>query len=296
METATSEVLFVRLIFVFLASCFALFVSRIAWKKGYYLLPPNNSERDVPKGKEVFLAFSAFFFIEIILAPFLFAIFLYFKEGKIFDLTTYNFSLEFKSWTNILIIFLTSFVVTLIYAWIPKKSREAIWGSPSEIRNIYQNIRDFLVGSMTWIIVYPWIIVIGQLLSILISLFYKGPLPLQTAVQHLKDILNYPILFALTAVSVVTIIPYVEEMLFRGFLQAWLKTTFNRSTAIIATSIIFASFHFSVSQGIENVEFIASLFLLSCFLGFLKERQRSLWASIGLHSTFNAISICMLLV
>ena len=60
-------------------------------------------------------------------------------------------------------------------------------------------------------------------------------------------------------------------------------------------SLIFAAFHFSTSQGLNNIELLVSLFVLSCFLGFLYERQESLLASMALHATFNAISILAIL-
>ena len=167
--------------------------------------------------------------------------------------------------------------------------------SSTAVSRFKQNAADFLMGSLTWVIAYPWIVVVGQLLAVLIAFIYSGPLPDQVAVKHLKDLSQHPILFSLTALAVFSLVPMIEELLFRGFLQSWLKNKMNRFQAIILTSLIFASFHFSSSQGIENIEFVFSLFLLSCFLGFIKERQQSLWASIGLHSTFNFISILMII-
>lgn len=296
MEETVSNVLYQRLAVVLMAAVFGIFVSRIAWIKGFYNLPPDDSGiQNVPVWKTVFQAFLIFLFIEMVLAPFLYALWIFWEKGTMVDPAKIDLPVEFKSWANLGIIALTCLGLITYFASLNKQTREAIWGSPSEIRGPARNIKDFLVGGLTWIIAYPWIIVIGQFLAILIAAFYTGPLPDQAAVKHLKDIYEHPFLFGATSIAVATIIPFVEELLFRGFLQSWLKTTFGRMQAIVLTSIIFASFHFSMSQGIENIEFIASLFLLSCFLGFIKERQRSLWASIGLHSTFNAISILMLI-
>lgn len=294
---AVSNTLFLHFLVAFAVAGFGFLISRLAWRKGYYTLPPEiASSRNIPQLKSVFQAFVIFLFVEMLLAPLLLGLWMYWKhgtfDGEIGDIETPSW---LKGWLNIGVIGVTFVALTLFFVTRDKPTRDAIWGSPRETRSLGRNVKDFLTGSITWAIAYPWIIVIGQLLAMLLEMTYAGERPDQAAVKHLKDILDQPLLFGTTAFAVVSIIPFIEELLFRGFLQSWLKTTFGRSIAILLTSLIFASFHFSISQGIENIEFISSLFLLSCYLGFVKERQQSLWASIGLHMTFNFISILMLL-
>ena len=290
------SVLYQRLAVVLFAAAFGVLVSRIAWSKGFFYLPQdNNNLKNVPTGLTILKAFLIFLFIEMVLAPALYAAWVFYDKGTVVDPAKLGIPVEFKSWANLGIIGLTGFGLIMFFNSLDKVARNAIWGSSSESRGGARNIKDFLMGGLVWIIAYPWILVIGQLLAILIAEFYHGPLPDQAAVKHLKDLYEHPLLFGITGVAVFTIIPFIEELLFRGFLQSWLKANYGRTKAILLTSLIFASFHFSMSQGIENIEFISSLFFLSCFLGFVKERQKSLWASVGLHSTFNAISILMLL-
>ncbi|MBI3211827.1 MAG: CPBP family intramembrane metalloprotease [Simkania negevensis] len=50
-------------------------------------------------------------------------------------------------------------------------------------------------------------------------------------------------------------------------------------------------FHLSSSQGVGNI----SLFIFALYLGFLYEKQCSLFASIALHMTFNSISVIRIL-
>lgn len=292
---AVSNPLLERLIAIFFAAGFGILASRIAWKKGYYLLP---SEVDIKKGITglyVFAAFVIFFLCEMFSGYLFSAFWIYWQQGEFLDPSTSTFPSNFSGWTSLVVFAFTCAILITYFFSLDKPIREIIWGNPSEIRNFNQNIKDFFIGSLSWVLAYPWVIVISQLSAILFSYFYAGPLPEQTAVQHLKDIFEEPWLFGATVVAIVTIVPLIEELLFRGFLQSWLKTLFNRNKAIVITALIFASFHFSFSQGIENVEFISSLFLFSCYLGFIKERQQSLWASIGLHATFNFISVLLLL-
>ena len=58
----------------------------------------------------------------------------------------------------------------------------------------------------------------------------------------------------------------------------------------------FALFHFSSLQGVGNVSLILTLLVFGGFLGFIYERQSSLFASIGLHMTFNVASTLRILI
>lgn len=292
---AVSNVLMERFIALLFGVSMGTFASWIAWKQGYYVLPAEAPQKKETTGLIVFGAFILYFFCQIFAGSILSALWVYWQQGSLTDLTTFSFSTEFKGWANLAVYLLICAALIIYFAALDKPIREAVWGSPSEIRNWRQNIKDFFIGSLSWPIAFPWVIVVGQFLAILFALFYTGSLPDQAAVQHLKEILSHPWLFGGTALIIVTLVPFSEELLFRGFLQSWLKPWLGRNYAILLTALIFASFHFSMSQGIENIEFISSLFLLSCFLGFVKERQKSLWASIGLHSTFNFMSILMLI-
>jgi membrane protease YdiL (CAAX protease family) len=82
----------------------------------------------------------------------------------------------------------------------------------------------------------------------------------------------------------------VEELLFRGTLQQFLKKYFPVKTSIAITALVFACFHYSSAQDLGNFSLIPSLFVFACFLGYTYERQGSIFASIGLHITFNLAS------
>lgn len=293
---AVSTTLLERFIAIFFAAGFGLLASRIAWKKGYYLLPPEVDLKGNITGLYVFAAFLIFLLCQIFSGYLILVLKIYWENGIFIQPSNYTLSSEVKGWANVLAFTVTFLALLLYFCSLKKSIREAVWGSPSEIRSVWQNIKDVLIGSMTWVLAYPWVIVISQLLGMIFAYFHTGPLPEQTVVQYLRDLYEHPWLFGITALFIVTIIPFIEELIFRGFLQSWLKSLFGRFKAIILTSLIFAFFHFSLSQGIENVELISALFLLSCYLGFVKERQQSLWASIGLHATFNFISTLLLLV
>ncbi|MGR3973129.1 MAG: CPBP family intramembrane metalloprotease [Candidatus Rhabdochlamydia sp.] len=149
---------------------------------------------------------------------------------------------------------------------------------------------DFGIGCMTWLFAFPWVAMINQLCDALIFPSVETHPYEQTAVTYLKQSLEFPLqaFFALT--SVIIIAPFLEEFLFRGILQQYFKKFFSVNSSILLTSFIFAIFHFSTSQHLGNVSLMASLFFLSYFLGYLYERQGSLYAPIGLHMSFNLAS------
>ncbi len=112
----------------------------------------------------------------------------------------------------------------------------------------------------------------------------------QDAVNFLIHAKENPISLTMALISIVIGAPMIEEFLFRGVMQSFLRKKAGAIASIILTSIFFSIFHFSLSQGLQNIAIIMSLFILSVYLGFVYEKTRSLFASITLHVTFNVIN------
>ncbi len=155
---------------------------------------------------------------------------------------------------------------------------------------------DFGMGVLTWLISFPLITVVGSLTDLFVSLFFGPQEYEQVAVRYLKTSVSSQFLLIVAIVTIVLIAPIIEEFLFRGFFQNFLKKHIGRKAAILLTAFFFAFFHFSLSQNLGNVPLVASLFILALFLGFIYERQQSLFASIGLHMTFNIVSVVRILL
>ncbi|MBP7075257.1 MAG: CPBP family intramembrane metalloprotease [Rhabdochlamydiaceae bacterium] len=149
---------------------------------------------------------------------------------------------------------------------------------------------DFGIGVLVWLVAFPWVGIVSQICDFLLEAFLNFKTYEQVAVRYLKDNLESAPELVLALLSIVVIAPIVEELLFRGTLQQFLKKYFSIKTSIAVTALIFACFHFSASQGLGNFSLIPSLFTFACFLGYTYERQGSIFASIGLHLTFNLAS------
>lgn len=241
------------------------------------------------KGIDVLRGFGFFIIAEVLLIPFLIGLILTLM-GE--DPKTYtNRYLNAQAWFHILIVWGGFFAISLAYLGLSKLQRQQLWNQ-SSVR-WYQNIG---FGIMSWFVSFPLVIAFNQFISIITWYIFQHPFVEQIVVQNLRQILSDPFLFGLTAISVITVVPVTEEFLFRGLLQTWLKQKFHYSSfAIVGSSVIFACFHYSSAQGITNIELLTSLFILSCILGFIYERQRSLWAPVGLHGFFNLCSLLMIL-
>lgn len=273
-----------------ISSCIALFVG---WSTGFFKFPYlEPSEKVTISIWEVLLVFGLFLGVNLMLNPILSFLVLSFQKGEwITEINLATLDSHTHGWLNAMSIAMSTICILSLIAKFSSGSKYAIWRARA-FGSVQQQFADYLIGASTWLVAYPLMILAAHVISYTIYLGWDYTSNLdQVAVRYVTMIASYPFLLAVTILLIVFLVPIVEELLFRGFVQTWLKEKYGTFPAIILTSLGFSAFHFSSSQGIENIELIVSLCVLSFFLGFVYERQQSLWASIGLHSTFNAISI-----
>jgi membrane protease YdiL (CAAX protease family) len=184
-----------------------------------------------------------------------------------------------------------SFTVFLICYSIFQKNPnfKKIWKnkSPTSPSILY----DIYIGIFSWILAFPTITFISYIctLILMVTNFYD-PSYEQNAVLYLKKAFLSPINMFFALGNIILISPIIEEFVFRGSLQTYFKQHFNKKTAIALAAACFAFYHFSSYQKTENFPIISSLFIFGCFLGFIYERQGSLYASITLHMIFNIVN------
>jgi len=150
---------------------------------------------------------------------------------------------------------------------------------------------DALYAFAACLISFPLVLFVGQLLEIAVYfIFHTFQLPDQIVIMFLKMTFGQPLCFFLATLSIILFAPMIEEVIFRGFLQSYLRRYLGPNPAILLSSMLFAVFHYSNDQGQANIPILGSLFILAYFLGFVYERRGSLFAPMILHATFNAIS------
>jgi membrane protease YdiL (CAAX protease family) len=87
---------------------------------------------------------------------------------------------------------------------------------------------------------------------------------------------------------VVSVVPVLEEIVFRGFVQTPFVRRWGRWPGVAMSSTVFALAHLS------DVQAVLPLFVLAMALGWLRERTGSLAAPIALHVANNAAAMLAL--
>jgi membrane protease YdiL (CAAX protease family) len=147
-------------------------------------------------------------------------------------------------------------------------------------------LRDFAVAAVNLLTVWPVLLAMVVLTTLLGKLIYGSQFEMQ---QHAELQLitesSSVSLRVLVCVLAVAAAPVVEELLFRGLFQTVIRSYVVRPwPAILASSIVFAAAH-------ENVEHWPALFVLGMCLGYAYERSGSLFRPIFIHTLFNGVTI-----
>ncbi len=181
-----------------------------------------------------------------------------------------------------------SFFTIIFFLFQPQKTARKILGTSF---SFFAILKELGFGFLTYLISFPLVILVYETLKNLMIFFFNSLPKEQFAIHILSLLKENSFLFTLILISIIITVPFVEESIFRGFLQTHLKSKFGFKKAWILSSFLFASFHYHSSQGMTNLPLIVALFILSLYLGFIYEKRQSLIAPIALHMTFNSISV-----
>ncbi|MBI3508270.1 MAG: CPBP family intramembrane metalloprotease [Chlamydiia bacterium] len=254
----------------------AFFFFRFALQKGYFswLKQPDYTLSIPIEWFQVLGAFALYFFLGLFFIP---KILLPMMGSWLWT----KGQVSAMSWLNVLngALFLVCILPFSKRVWLRKGQQ-------------FKPKSDLLAMVGALILVLPLIFICTAFFDLLLQgVFHLHNLPDQQAVEWLKSTFEFPLYFFLTTITIIVWAPVLEEVLFRGLLQSFLRRHLGRVSAVFLSSFCFACFHFSPKQGWNNLSIIASLFPLALFLGFLYEKRGSLFASISLHATFNTLSL-----
>lgn len=264
----------------------------IAYSSGYYRFPKQTVTKKpiyITIGK-VLGVFGIYLFVAIIVIPFAARFILYLLKNYHEQTTSLSIPVAAALQCGAMLLILISMMI-FIYSQ-DRILFAKIWREKASPLNSF---KDFGLGIITWFLSFPLVTILGEVIEAVV-LFIFGPKSYeQAAVRFMKlaSASSFSLIFALIAVIILA--PLIEEFLFRGVLQTYVKKYLGIKAAILLSSLAFALFHFYRDQGVGNISLILSLFFLGGYLGFIYERQGSLWASIGLHMTFNSISALRIL-
>jgi CAAX protease family protein len=284
MQKIISTDLFTLLFFFSLS----IIANAVAYYKGFYsyCFPAKQPGPNL-RFSQVLVVFAIYLVTMLLIPLFLFMIFR--NHTHHFFLES-NHDIKLRGFVYFLSTFCSLFFIFLYAYSQNRKEMKKMWKDPMtpHARSIGY---DMMIGASAWLISFPLVNAAASLIDLLLYLFLKVEHYEQNVVTLLKSISGAPLVFASLIIVVLIFAPFIEELLFRGFLQNWLKRVIGFKKALIITSLCFALFHYSSQQGAGNLSLIPCFFILALFLGFIYERQRSLIAPITLHALFNFISI-----
>ncbi|MBN1631984.1 MAG: CPBP family intramembrane metalloprotease, partial [Thermoleophilia bacterium] len=90
-------------------------------------------------------------------------------------------------------------------------------------------------------------------------------------------------------VTIVLVAPFVEEVFFRGFVFAGLRTRYGWRWAAAISAALFAASHMELTFFIPG-------FVLGCVFAYLYQRSNSVWPGMIMHAAMNALAATLLCV
>lgn len=287
-DVSLSQYLIESSVLFFIFLMVSLAISWVAYIKKYYDLPFRNFDGSFVTLKDVLVLFLIFFAMYMMLGQEIMKILFRFPA-----LASNPFVL-----LSIMQLIVFSLTVICFFVYGLFQDHEAM----SKVFKDYDFpgkkpvLNDAFLGFVSWFIAIPVVITLSQLSEVITSLFFGRPEAGQIAVESLKKAVDHPFAFITVLISILIFAPFLEEYLFRGILQSWLRRKIGPIAAIFVAAFAFALMHFAPEQGWTNIPLIVSLFAFGCYLGFVYEKTRSLFAPIVLHVTFNFISVMRILL
>lgn len=149
---------------------------------------------------------------------------------------------------------------------------------------------DLARGAWFALPVIGFTVVVAALLTTVIRQVPESPLEPTGTVSGL--ILNL--------IGGAVLVPIGEEVMFRGVATTAWRRAYGSQRAIVQGALFFAAVHVlqvggtepGEAIGLATVAFVTRI-PVALALGWLFERRRSIWASIGLHGAFNAILLVL---
>jgi CAAX protease family protein len=118
---------------------------------------------------------------------------------------------------------------------------------------------------------------------------FRYPIGLSTNLSSLAfAVVVVPL--SLHGFAAIFLAPLSEEVLDRGFLYAYLRTTLGRWPALLLQAVLFSGLHIG-SWNYSNLSYAIDMFAIGLMLGFLYEKTESLYPSMVCHGTVSYLAL-----
>jgi membrane protease YdiL (CAAX protease family) len=148
-----------------------------------------------------------------------------------------------------------------------------------------RQLPKLVISPLLYLAFIPFLMVISKGYHLLLEYFIGSAVELQEVAQIVSQELSW--LQILYMIMAIVVAPIYEELLFRGIIFPFMVKRTGLVGGTFLVSLFFAALHFHLPS-------VVPLFLLSVALCLAYWRTGSLWVSIGIHTTFNAVSILAL--
>ncbi len=136
-----------------------------------------------------------------------------------------------------------------------------------------------------------WTVGGGLLLALVVSgvasLLHTPEVP-----SPLAGLTKSPLTLALVGIMAVTLAPFFEELLFRGFLQPLFSRTFGAIAGILITAAIFGGLH--APEYSYAWQYAVAITFVGAVLGWVRYRSGSIIPGTVLHGAFNTVAVVAL--
>jgi len=175
-------------------------------------------------------------------------------------------------------------VIPIIYLLIEKRRRHRSW------EEIGFNIKTVQVDiKINWL----WITLVGVISPLLT--FYIGKYYIPGYIEHVKSRLPMDVKVIIPAIISITIGTFLEEIIFRGFVQGRLEWFIAPVKAIIISSILFAFMHYSDGSIAIVIFDMSGIFIDSILFGIIFTKTKNIFTSwIGHYFSDLIGMICLL--
>jgi membrane protease YdiL (CAAX protease family) len=146
----------------------------------------------------------------------------------------------------------------------------------------------FWASSTAALRAYCVLLPVMLILLLITALFAGGEGDMHPVAGFLLDDAD-PVQLTTIGIAVLVAAPFGEELLFRGFLYRVLRQRFGPMPALLTTALLFALLHVAPHALLPYIG-------LGLAFGLIYEGVGSLWASIILHSLWNAVVFARILV
>ncbi len=130
------------------------------------------------------------------------------------------------------------------------------------------------------LIMGPLLILIGLIGSVLQDIGGFSSTTLIVEMDSIDDIV-------IMGIAIVVIAPFIEELLFRGYLHDQIRKGKGALITVFLTAILFSLVHF-------NIVALLPIFLMGLLMGWARERSDSILPSMLLHAGNNLVALIIL--